>query len=147
MNSKEKRKSYDYRKKYLEHNHGLFGKYYFCSQCFKRLTKKTMEVDHILPNSKWYAPNRVFNCVAICPSCNKLKLDRVEPRFIIKGVLCKTLEELYVYSERILVLGFKVIYYGILFIMESLVVNFTSKNLLKFILNLLFILTLMGVIN
>lgn len=102
--SQRKRESYDYRANYLEHNPGYFKGLYICSQCGKILTKNTMEVDHIFPVSKWWAPNRVINCVAICSECNKRKSDKVTWKMSIKAILCKILEESYLLLSFILLM-------------------------------------------
>lgn len=99
-----KRESYDYRTKYLEHNHGLFGGIYICSQCFSIMSRDEMQVDHILPIAKWFAPNRVINCVSICPRCNRQKSDKISKSLVIKGILMKIFEEFYILTQRIIIL-------------------------------------------
>lgn len=98
----EKRKSFDYRRHYLKHNRGIFGSLYFCSQCLKPLKEDEMEVDHIFPNSKWFSPNRTFNCVAICPACNKRKTDKIG-WCTVKGLIAKAIEELFIYTQRLVI--------------------------------------------
>lgn len=99
----DKRKSYDYRRHYLKHNRGLLGSFYFCSQCGKPLTEDELEVDHIFPNSEWFSPNRVFNCVSICPRCNKTKSNRISFGLQAKGILAKLFEEFYILVQKIII--------------------------------------------
>lgn len=99
----EKRRSYDLRKHYLEHNRGLLGSIYICSQCWAVMSHNELEVDHIFPNSKWYAPNRVFNAVAICPSCNKKKTNKVTFKLQSKAIIAKLLEEFYIFVQKLVV--------------------------------------------
>lgn len=98
-----KRDEFDYRYHYLKHNKGIFGKFYICSQCLKPMFKSGMEVDHIFPVSKWYAPNRVINCVAICPTCNKKKSAKVG-LCSVKGIIAKIFEEIIILIQRIITL-------------------------------------------
>lgn len=114
-----KRESYDYRTHYIKHNPGLFNSVYFCSQCLKVLNREEMEVDHIFPVSKFLAPNRVINCVAICSSCNKKKSDKMG-KYSVKGLIAKIFEEIYVYSQRLIILIFKGVYATILLICSSI---------------------------
>ena len=86
-----KRNLYDYRKKYLEHNHGIFG-YYICYLCLKPVTKDEMEVDHIVPLSKG-GPNHIINCVSSCRNCNRKKYDKIDNR-TFRGIIFKIKEEL-----------------------------------------------------
>jgi len=99
----EKRKSYDYRRHYLQHNRGLLGSFYFCSQCGKPLMENELEVDHIFPNSKWFSPNRTFNCVAICPMCNKRKSNKISFSLQAKGIIAKLFEEFYILIQKIII--------------------------------------------
>lgn len=87
-----KRNLYDYRKKYLEHNHGIFG-YYLCYLCLKPVTKEEMEVDHIFPLSKG-GPNHIINCVSSCRNCNRKKSDKIDYR-TFRGIIFKIIEELF----------------------------------------------------
>lgn len=105
--SQKKREKYDYRKHYLDHNHGILGSVYICSQCGKLLSRKEMEVDHIFPVSKWWSVNHVINCVAICSSCNKNKSDKVTWKMSIKGIVAKLLEEIYILIQNIIEYIFK----------------------------------------
>lgn len=105
--SQKKREKYDYRKHYLNHNPGILGSVYICSQCGKLLSRKEMEVDHIFPVSKWWSVNHVINCVAICSSCNKNKSDRVTWKMSIKGIIAKLLEEIYILIQNIILYIFK----------------------------------------
>lgn len=112
----KKRESFDYRTNYIKHNPGLFGSLYFCSQCLKVLSRHEMEVDHIVPVSKWYAPNAVYNCCAICSTCNKKKSAKIKFGFdrnpnrsqrvhfaTTKGMIAKVLEELYIVIQKLLI--------------------------------------------
>lgn len=102
--AREKRESYDYRKNYLKHNPGLFGGLYLCSQCLTPLSREDMQVDHIIPVSKWFAPNRVINCCAICGPCNRHKSDRITKAMTIKGISMKLFEEFYILAQRLILL-------------------------------------------
>lgn len=105
--SQKKREGYDYRGNYLKHNHGLLGSIYICSQCLEVMHKDEMQVDHIFPVSKWFAPNRVFNCVSICPHCNKTKSNRITKSLVIKGILMKLFEEFYIAFQRAFIYLFR----------------------------------------
>lgn len=109
-NTTKKREAYPYRDKYFKHNPGLFGKRYYCSQCGKRLTKEEMDVDHIIPLAKWYGFNRVFNTVAICHECNLKKGSKLTPKFLLKGIAAKTLEETGILTQKILLLSIDAIH-------------------------------------
>lgn len=135
ISGREKRASYDYRGKYLKHNPGFFGKFYICSQCYKSMRESDMEVDHIVPNSKWFAPNRVFNCVAICPSCNKEKSAKMG-KYLYKGLLFKFVEELYILIHKGFFLTTKVISGLLIYLSQLIFKNLTSKNPTKIILSL-----------
>lgn len=116
-----KRESYDYRSRYLEHNHGLFGGIYLCSQCFRIMSREEMQVDHIVPIAKWFAPNRVFNCVSICPTCNKKKSDKISKSLIFKGLLMKMFEEFYILIQRIIILLLRLLLVLLIMIVRILV--------------------------
>lgn len=135
LSGKEKRASYDYRGKYLKHNPGFFGKFYICSQCYKSMRESDMEVDHIVPNSKWFAPNRVFNCVAICSSCNKEKSAKMGT-YLYKGLLFKFIEELYIFIHKGFFLLIKLLSNLLLYLHQLLFKNLSSKNPTKIILSL-----------
>lgn len=100
---REKRDKFPYRKKYLKHNKGILGSFYVCSQCLAIIKEKDMEVDHIIPNSKWFAPNRVFNCVACCVPCNRSKSDKITPTYLIKSIIAKIMEELIIFIQNLIV--------------------------------------------
>lgn len=104
------RDSNDYRSEYFKKNPGLFGCIWFCSQCGIPLKgKDKVEVDHIIPPSMFarkkykgtklisntsllaVALNSSFNTVAICPSCNSKKSDKVGI-YTIKGAASKGVE-------------------------------------------------------
>lgn len=141
----KKRESYDYRTNYIKHNPGLFGSLYFCSQCMKVMNVHEMEVDHIFPVSKFFAPNRVMNCTAICSRCNKIKSDKI--RFGIdhnedhskrlhfmtpKSMLAKLIEESYVYGQRGIVLAFRLGWNLFLALMRMLVAPLkTDRSVLQ----------------
>ncbi len=92
MSSTQKcRSGYDYRQEYFKHNKGLFGCIYFCSQCYKPILKKDVEVDHIIPLSK-NGLNHISNCTATCRKCNRSKSDKIDER-VIKGYIFKLVEE------------------------------------------------------
>lgn len=103
----EKRNSYNYRDKFLKHNPGYFGSFYICSQCFKPITKDELEVDHIFPISRWWAPNHLVNLVSTCRPCNRKKSDKVEFRIQTKGVIVKIIEEIYVLLHNLFLLLIK----------------------------------------
>lgn len=108
--SQKKRESYDYRTNYIKHNCGIFGGVYICSQCYKHLSRKEMEVDHMFPVSKWYAPNRVINCVSICSTCNKSKSDKVTLKMSVKAILAKLFEEFYILIQKGILLILRLIF-------------------------------------
>lgn len=126
---REKRDSYDYRYHYLKHNKGIFGNFYVCSQCYKILEKDSMEVDHIVPNSKWYAPNRVFNCTSICPKCNKEKSNKMG-KYLVKGIVFKLIEEIILLMSFVISLALKLICYSLIYLYESLVKSLSQKSFL-----------------
>jgi 5-methylcytosine-specific restriction endonuclease McrA len=83
------RRSYDYRKQFLESNPGVFGKgFYFCSYCGKPIGEHGLEVDHLFSvnsaqNSafvKWIMKksgmdtvNHEKNIIPACVRCNRRK--------------------------------------------------------------------------
>lgn len=97
--TKNRRTSYNYRDKYMKHNNGIFFGGYICSICHKKITKEEMEVDHIIPLSK-YGVNHVCNCVATCHDCNAKKGDRMSTD-ILKQLLWKILEEIIIFFSFI----------------------------------------------
>ena len=103
----EKRNSYNYRDKYLKHNPGFFKSFYICSQCFRPISVDELEVDHIFPISKWWAPNHLINLVSTCRTCNRRKSDKVSFSIQLKGVIIKILEEIYILIHNLFVLSVK----------------------------------------
>lgn len=88
---KEYRESYRYREEYFKRNPGLFGRIWFCSQCYRPLFgKKQVVVDHIVPLARG-GRNHVSNCTAICQRCNSSKSDKVDIR-VAKGKFFKFFE-------------------------------------------------------
>lgn len=100
----EKRNSYNYRDKYLKHNPGFFNSFYVCSQCFKPISVSELEVDHIFPISRWWAPNHLINLVSTCQSCNRKKSDKIDFTIQSKGVLFKIIEETYLLFHKLFLL-------------------------------------------
>ena len=98
----EKRNSYQYRKKYIQHNPGLFRRYYICTQCLSLVHKKNMNVDHIIPINRWYGANKLFNCVATCSTCNKRKSDKITLKYVLFGIVGKLSEEILIFIMNIL---------------------------------------------
>lgn len=105
----EKRNSYNYRDKFLKHHPGYFNSFYICSQCLKPITKDELEVDHIFPISKWWAPNHLINLVSACRTCNRKKSDKVSFWIQFKAILVKIVEEIYVLLHNLLLLFLKLI--------------------------------------
>lgn len=124
---REKRESFDYRAGYLKHNNGILGKYYFCSQCYKIVKKSDMEVDHIIPNSRWFAPNRVFNCTSICAKCNKEKSNKMG-KYVIKGLLFKFFEEIFLLLNFLIMFSLKTISLLLIYLFEILMKNIKNVN-------------------
>lgn len=75
-------RSDNYRYQYFKRNPGLFGKLHFCHYCGKPLTKKHVEVDHILPVSKSRI-NSTLNLVAACRKCNRSKSDKINHLVVV----------------------------------------------------------------
>lgn len=130
------RDSNDYRAHYFRKSPGLLGFIWFCSQCGKPLLgKKNVEVDHVLPPSKFAkkkydrhgnlikndsllarAMNTEINTVAICAKCNKKKSNKIG--FVTtKGVVAKVIETVLFSVQRwiTIVVGYalKVLFYAI----------------------------------
>ena len=105
--SKKKRDKFDYRSNYLKHNPGLLGTWYICYNCGKILTKKTVQVDHIVPLDSKFGFNRLFNCSSLCEHCNKVKSNKLEKSYILKGYSFKCLEELTILIQNLFSLGVK----------------------------------------
>lgn len=103
----DKRNSYNYRDKYIKHHPGFFNSFYVCSQCFKPISIEELEVDHIFPISRWWAPNHLVNLVSTCRTCNRSKSDKVSFKIQSKGVLAKILEEIYLSLRLIFILLIK----------------------------------------
>lgn len=98
--AEEKRNSYNYRNKYLKYNPGFFNSFYICSQCFKPITENDLEVDHIFPISRWWAPNHLVNLVSTCRTCNRKKSDKISFKIQSKAVIVKLIEELYLLVHK-----------------------------------------------
>lgn len=103
----EKRNSYNYRNKYLKHNPGFFSSFYICSQCFKPIVESDLEVDHIFPISRWWAPNHLVNLVSTCRTCNRKKSDKISFKIQLKGIVVKFIEELYLLIHKSILLCIK----------------------------------------
>lgn len=58
--------TYNERKTILKRSYGI------CACCGKKLTTKTMTVEHVIPLSKG-GKNELDNLIALCPDCNKMK--------------------------------------------------------------------------
>lgn len=123
-----KRESFDYRKAYLKHNPGLLGGIYICSQCGRPMTRSHMQVDHIIPIANKFSVNRVINCVAICPKCNKIKSDRTDKKFIIKGIIFKLLEEFIILLQNILLLLLRFISVALIYLLRIMVTPLKSDR-------------------
>lgn len=127
--SQKKREKFDYRRHYIEHNKGILGKYYICSQCFKVLRRSEMQVDHIFPVSKRFVPNRVINCVAICGECNRHKSDKVEFKLQLKGIIAKLLEEFGLLLGKLLKLLKEALFLAIAFLIRLILSPiFTARS-------------------
>lgn len=72
-----------YRRDFIRKNPGFLGKYYFCYLCKRPMTRKTMQVDHIMPISKLGGTNMTYNLAPICPKCNRKKGNKVDHRVLI----------------------------------------------------------------
>lgn len=114
----EKRNSYNYRDKYLKHNPGFLNSFYLCSQCFRPITKDDLEVDHIFPISRWWAPNHLVNLVSTCRTCNRKKSDKVSFSIQAKGVIVKIIEELYILVHRIFLLSLKMLIFALSYVLN-----------------------------
>jgi len=134
---REKRESFDYRYHYMNHNKGIFNEYYICSQCYKVIKKKEMEVDHILPNSKWFAPNRVFNCTSICSKCNKEKSNKMG-KYVVKGILFKLVEEFCILVSKCFHLSLRILSHALIYLFSLIVKNLKSINPFTRIMSILF---------
>lgn len=138
---KDKRNSYPYKAKYFKHNKGVFHEIYFCAQCGRKLKRTQVEVDHIIPISKWYGPNRLFNCVATCLPCNRRKSAKVNKKFIIKGYTSKILEEITILIQNIIMFFLIGIIVIINYIIRKILgLNFQS-GLLRPVLGVVFVIS------
>lgn len=97
------KRSDDYRRQYLKHNKGFLG-LYFCAYCLKPVTKKNMEVDHILPVSK-SGINHRGNLVCSCSKCNRSKSDKIDHR-VVQGFIYK-------YGTAILAIIFAIVLWAL----------------------------------
>lgn len=77
------KRSDTYRRDFIKSNPGFMGKFYFCYVCKKPMTRKTMQVDHIMPISKLGGTNMRYNLAPICPKCNKKKSNKVDHRVLM----------------------------------------------------------------
>lgn len=92
-----------YRAEFFAHNPLMFGDKYVCAYCGRRLTKKQVQVDHIIPvemakrradirdkihSYGWESINDPANLCAACSRCNKSKSCR-GGLWIIRGRLGK----------------------------------------------------------
>lgn len=71
-----------YREDYFKEHKGVLGKYR-CVRCGKWFSKKDIEIDHIVPQSKLKGmPKRVKNDMnnlqAMCRHCNRSKQDKMD---------------------------------------------------------------------
>lgn len=90
----ERRKEIDYRNEYLKKHKGFpFKGKYLCPICLKLYSEDEIEIDHIIPLSK-FGLNRVINCCALCVECNRAKSDKMDLN-ILKEVLLKLIEGIY----------------------------------------------------
>ena len=124
----KKRESFDYRRAYLKHNPGLFGGIYICSQCGKPMTRSHMQVDHIIPIANKFSVNRVINCVAICPTCNKIKSDRTDTKFIVKGIIFKILEDIVVLVQNLFILILRLLSMALIYLIRMMVTPLKSER-------------------
>lgn len=76
-------RSTTYRRDFFKHNKGLFGSIYFCYICKKPLTRRHVEVDHIMPISKFGGTNHHLNLGALCKKCNRKKSNKVDARILL----------------------------------------------------------------
>lgn len=130
--AQRKRESFPYRKKYLEHNRGILGIFYRCSLCGKIITRDQMEVDHIIPISKWYAPNRVINCVATCRDCNRSKSNTPTKFQMFKSITSKILEEIVILFQNIILALLRIAFFLSLTIIRSLFHSlFTGRSIVQ----------------
>lgn len=120
----EKRNSYNYRDKFLKHNPGYFNSFYICSQCLKPITKDELEVDHIFPISRWWAPNHLINLVSTCRTCNRRKSDKISFWIQFRAVLVKIVEEIYILLHNLMLLLLKLIVF-----LFSYVVNYLRDQI------------------
>jgi len=80
----------DYRKIYFKNAKPIKSKnkeYYRCLYCGKLFEKGNIEVDHIIPKTRFMAgiiwnPNRYWNLGAACRYCNAKKSKKVDYRII-----------------------------------------------------------------
>lgn len=97
-------RSTDYRKKFISQYEKKNGKYYRCAYCGKRLTERSMTVDHIIPIDKVqhqksyrrlmklagiYDINDIHNLAPACERCNKKK-GRELKGYFLKGITGRT---------------------------------------------------------
>lgn len=141
----EKRNSYNYRDKFLKHHPGYFNSFYVCSQCLKPITKDELEVDHIFPISRWWAPNHLINLVSTCRNCNRKKSDKVSFSIQIRSIFGKIVEELYLLISLVIKLILKLILFLISYI--SIYVREQLDTRLKLILLCVVIFIIISILN
>ncbi len=73
----------DVRTKYLKQHKPTFGRY-VCPYCYKPTKPKNVDIDHIIPWSKW-GTNHSVNLIAACKKCNRSKSDRINVRYLVQG--------------------------------------------------------------
>lgn len=81
----------DYRKIYFDNTKPIIKKgeeYYKCLYCGKLFPREEIEVDHIIPKSRFmggilWNPNKYWNLGAACRHCNASKSKKVDRRIII----------------------------------------------------------------
>lgn len=90
-------RSRTYRDNYLDRHKGAAG-LYMCVYCGRIMTRRTMQVDHVIPVGKancwiyWRLLkrgknlNEVCNLVAACPRCNRRKSDK-GGLWIVRGLI------------------------------------------------------------
>ena len=61
----------DYREKWFADNKSDHG-WYTCAKCGKKIRKKDVDIDHILPQ-KYKGQDELYNLQCLCKHCNRAK--------------------------------------------------------------------------
>lgn len=87
---KRQRARGEYRREYLKRHPGFLG-FHVCMYCYKLVSTKDMQVDHIFPHSKM-GSDRIYNLGPSCGKCNLAKSDEISFKYLYVGYTYKIVQ-------------------------------------------------------